>query len=388
MHPARNAAVSVGCMKRRLCVLLLVSVIGAACSSSSTGGDVSTAQQADASTNTSGDAANDQTESPSGSASGGGDDNADESASTGPSVSDGATSMAASSPLGALFADEGGLDAALAEYRIRVEESILVCMARQGFEFVVAGAPTNQVQDRQNELTFQEWTSEFGFGISTSFDSIAQGQATNPNAAIFGDLGPAEREIWALTLNGVGIAGLGGGPVDDTLPLGEQGCIGESIIKTEGQEAVEGLGEFGDRYDEGEAALFETREMVQVIAEWSRCMSESGFPEFANLDDPEAEVGERLGVITAPIGAALAALSDEEGEALFTGETLDVDKLPGLDIEALRDLQASEIELALADLDCYQANVQAVYEPLRDDFERGLLDEYAEEFAAIKSLGS
>lgn len=202
-------------------------------------------------------------------------------------------------------------------------------------------------------------------------------------------LSESEREIWALTLNGVGIAGLGGsdGPINDSLPLEKQGCIGRGVIETGGQEAIEGLGSFGDIIEEGEEALFERREVVEVITAWSRCMSESGFPNFAGLDDPEAEISARLGVITAPIGAALDALSDEEGDQLFSGESLDVDKLPGLNVDALRELQASEIELALTDLDCYQAEVRAVYEPLRDDFENGLLAEYATEFNAVKNLG-
>ena len=60
--------------------------------------------------------------------------------------------MAASSPIGAFLADEGGYQAAIAEYTLQVEESILRCMAEQGFEFDVTGgeALSNAVQDRQS----------------------------------------------------------------------------------------------------------------------------------------------------------------------------------------------------------------------------------------------
>ena len=281
-------------------------------------------------------------------------DNGSESA----EVADGdETTMAASSPLGAFFADDGGFQAALAEYTTRVEESIVRCMAEQGFEFAPNAANTNNpVQDRQNELTVREWTTQYGFGISTSFDSVTQNLASNPNFEIFVGMSPAEQEVWALTLNGVGVGALlgGDGPVNNTLPLEEQGCIGQALIDTGGQEAIEGLGDFGEIYEEGEAALFERRELVDAVDAWTRCMSEGGFPNFGTLDDPEDEIRERFNVITAPL-AAQADLTDEEGQALLDGDTLDIDGIASLDIEALRDVQADEIELALADLDCYEA---------------------------------
>ena len=65
--------------------------------------------------------------------------------------------MAASSPIGAFFADGGGFEAALAEYTARVEEEIVRCMAEQGFEFTPTGRGTsNPVEDAQNELTDRE----------------------------------------------------------------------------------------------------------------------------------------------------------------------------------------------------------------------------------------
>jgi len=378
-------------MNRRVSVILiLLAMFGAACSSASTGNDVATTQDGATSSPSEADTAGDAPGTDDAAEESGDSGSSDEPEATGGAVEDGATPMAEESPLGAFFADDGGFEAAIAEYTVQVQESILVCMAAQGFEFAVSGANTNEVQARQNDLTQREWTAEFGYGISSSFDSIAGTQASDPNVTIFFNLSDSEREPWAFTLNGVGIAGLtggGGGPVANDRPLEEQGCIGQAIIETGGQDALEGLGDFGDIYDEGEQALFERREMIEVITAWSRCMSEAGF-QFAGLDDPEDEVSERLEVITAPILPALGALSEEEGQAFFNGETIDAEKLPGLDIDALRELQKYEIDLALVDLDCYDAEVRDVYEPLRDDFERGLLEEYSDEFTAIRNLGS
>ena len=296
------------------------------------------------------------------------------------------TAMAAESPIGAFFADDGGFEAALAEYRVRVNEAIVRCMAAQGFEFATGGDfNNNPVDEAQNELTVREWTSEYGFGISTSFDSVAENQATDPNTAIFFGMSESEREVWAATLTGGGVEDLGGG--FGARPLEEQGCIGEALIETGGQEAIEGLETFGSAYEEGEEALFERREMVEVITAWTRCMSEAGYPNYAGLDDPEDEIVEKFEAVTAPLQAALDNLSDEEGQALISGESLDIADLPDLDVSALRDLQQEEIALALVDLDCYEAEVQATYEPLRDDFENGLLTEYSTEFEALRTIG-
>lgn len=351
----------------------------AASSSSSENGESSSQEASDESASDSSDSSQESSDD---------DEAPDSGQDTGPSVDEGGTAMAASSPLGAFFADDGGFEAAIAEYTIRVEEAIVTCMAEQGFEFGVSGGGFNDnpVQEAQNEMTIREWTAEFGFGISTSFDSIAQNQSSDPNTAIFLSMGESEREAWATTLTGGGLEDLGGG--FDNRPLEEQGCIGQALIETGGQEAIEGLDGFGSAYEEGEEALFERREMVEVITAWTRCMSEAGYPSYAGLDDPEEEIGEKFDAVTAPLNAALDNLSPEEGQALISGETLEIADLPDLDVTALRDLQKEEIALALVDLDCYEAEVQATYEPLRDEFEQGLLTEYATEFDALKNIGS
>jgi len=317
-----------------------------------------------------------------------GDGEAGESASQGSAVENGATPMAASSPIGAYFANDGGFDDAIAEFTVKVEEEIIKCMAADGFEFAASGTFTDDpVTDRQNELTVREWTSEFGFGISTSFDSVAENQTDDPNAAILFSMGEAERELWVKQLTGGSFEDFAG-PGDQDRPLEDQGCIGQALIATGGAEVFDGMSEFGDAYDEGEAALFERREMVEAVDAWTTCMSEAGFPGYGALDDPEDEISKRFDEVLAPLSAAIDTLSDEEAQALISGESFDIADLPDLDVTALRDLQQEEIALALVDLDCYEAEVQATYEPLRDEFENGLLVEYATEFDAVLNIGN
>ena len=318
---------------------------------------------------------------------------ADSSASTDDGNSDtdaetteGDPSMAASSPIGAFFADGGGFEAALAEYTARVEEEIVRCMAAQGFEFTPTGrGGQNPVEQAQNELSEREWTLEYGYGISTSFDTIAEQQATDPNADIIFSLTAGEREAWLDTLFGVDREGFG---VDTgARPLEEQGCIGSSIIATGGQGPIEGLDGFGDAYEEGLEGIFDRTEMITAVDDWSQCMALAGYTGYSELDAPEDEIGDELGTITAPLTAALDEIDDADARALVEGDTLELEDLPGLDVDALRDLQARELATAITDLDCYDEHVRVTYEPLRDDFERGLIEEFNAELDALRTIG-
>jgi hypothetical protein len=127
--------------------------------------------------------------------------------------------------------------------------------------------------------------------------------------------------------------------------------------------------------------------MVDAVDAWSRCLSERGYTGYSDTEDPDNYISDKFNAIVAPLQAALGELSPEEGQALIAGETLDLADLPDLDLEALRALQAEEIDLALADLDCYEAHISDVYEPLRDEFERGLLVDYATELEALRTIG-
>ena len=295
--------------------------------------------------------------------------------------------MAGSSPIGALFDEGGGLDAALAEYRVKVEEKIVVCMARQGFEFVQSAPEVAEMDRLQGELTTREWTEQFGYGISTSFETVATNRAGDPNSDIYFAMSPGEREIWTEVLTGAGgiAAALGGG---SALPLEQQGCIGAALIETGGGDIFEGMQDFGDAYAEAEAALDDRREMINAVDAWTRCMSGRGYPDLADRNDPETHIGERFNKIVAPLVASLSDLDSDAARSFIEGDNVQLDDFPNLDVDGLRELQLDEIGTAIADLDCYEEHVQGVYEPLRDDLENGLITEFQGELEALRTIGS
>lgn len=346
----------------------------------SCGGEASTVEAGDGNTSTAAPA-----DSP-------GSDADSESADSDPDEQDQATepvsdepTMAESSPIGAFFSEDGGFEAAINEYRVKVEEEIIVCMAAQGFEFKSTPLNRDPISELQADMTVREWTEQYGYGISTSFDTFFQSSAGDPNAEIVFSLGEQERELWLETLTGqAGFGGIGG-PGDT--PLEEQGCIGSAIQATGGGDAIEGMEEFGAAYQEGEEALLDRAEMVDAVDAWTRCLSEGGYPGMSHRDAPSESINAQFIELMTPMQAALAEIDPEQGRALFTGDSVELADVPDLDVDALRTLQSDEIALAVADLDCYDAHVKDTYEPLRDDFERGLMVEYQTQLDALKNIG-
>jgi len=67
-------------------------------------------------------------------------------------------------------------------------------------------------------------------------------------------------------------------------------------------------------------AELERREVVTVIDQWSRCLSERGYPEFGRLDEPEKYAQQQLDDFEASVYAALPEITDEERAAWIRGE--------------------------------------------------------------------
>jgi len=57
---------------------------------------------------------------------------------------------------------------------------------------------------------------------------------------------------------------------------------------------------------------------------------------------------------------------------------------PDFGAAGLSELQSEEIALALAHLDCCEAHLQAVYEPLCHKLEHGLFDEHGDKLTSIR----
>lgn len=297
--------------------------------------------------------------------------------------------MAESSPIGAFFSDDGGgMEAAQAQYNARVETEIVKCMVEEGFEYTPSGMDFRTEADKaMSKLTITEWVAQYGYGVSTTFDSVLAQQSSDPNTAYVQSLSMAEQMLWLQTLMGEA-----GPPTSEeeftSRPLEQQGCIGVAIKATGLEDMMDNLSQFGEAYEQAEEQLKDNPDVINAQDHWSRCMSEAGYTGYENQDAPSQDFEQRLNTLVAPARTALRNLPPEQAQAIFTGEAVEVDQVPGLDVEALRELQAEEIRTATTDLQCYDTHMKDVYEPLRDQLQKGLIEEHSDTLNAIKNMGS
>jgi hypothetical protein len=292
-----------------------------------------------------------------------------------------------SSPLGRFFAGAAGQQAALSDFQRQAQELIQACMAKEGFEFAIAVPQVPESEQLRYDLTELEWTERYGYGISTSFESVIAAQGADPNTQIVLALGADEQEAWQSALLGQAIAT--GQVTDPSLmpPVSEQGCSGAAVSELGGTETVEGIGEFGVAYGDVFEELIADPAMVDASDGWSRCMAERGW-DFGTQDDAVTYVSDEVDRATSSLGSELANLSADQLEALFEGSSIDPDDLPGFDRAALDAVREEEIEIALADLECYGEHVAAVFEPLRDAAEERLIEEYRPVLEGFRDLSS
>lgn len=371
-------------MKTRLAMTAILMLLLAACGSTDTPTETSVgdtpSESADQPTGDDGSA--DDSEEPVAEDDSDGEDDVSES----DSDDDEEPALAVSSPIGEYLG--GDFQSALVQYQIDVEATIVLCMAQQGFEFMRTAPEVSKLDQAAAELTQAEWTDLYGYGISTDFDSLLTGQMTDPNAELFFEMSPSERELWLETLTGSSTLGGNNVTGDEAPPLEEQGCVGQGIIETGGGDVIDGLEEFGSSYEEGLEGVNDTAAMIDATDAWARCMSEAGWPGYDSLDSPQDETAETFEALVAPLSAAMDTIDPEDARALIEDGAVEIEDLPGFDVDGLRELQDREIKLANIDLDCYELHVKEIYEPLRDAFERGIIVDYQSELDGLKSLGS
>jgi hypothetical protein len=255
-------------------------------------------------------------------------------------------SFGQSSPIGAFFAGASGQQAAMSDFQRRAQELMRQCMLEEGFEFFVDVPPVPESEAVRYELTEREWTQRFGYGISTTFESIVAMQGADPNTQLVVAMSPEEQEAWQVALLG---GALGRGEVTDPAdvpPVEEQGCSGAAVVELGGQDAAEGIGEFSTAYGEQFEAMFNSPEMVAASDSWSGCMSERGW-DFGSQEDAYAYVTDALDSATASLAAELENFDRDQLAALFEGSSIDPDNLPGFDRVELEAAQVEEIEIAL-----------------------------------------
>lgn len=281
------------------------------------------------------------------------------------------------SPIGAYLGDPtyGAEWLPAAEQRRREVEAerqrfIQSCMAAGGFEYlpiepavdpaVVPGGWS--LGDQQT----REWVETYGFGFSTTrftteevgddlvgFDGAGLERTSDPNLAITGELSPAELEEYFDLLYGSTDAA-GGGVGGEVGGFEIAGCLGGAAEASAGA-SFAFYDEFSDDLDALYAEVDDDQRLVDAEAAVEACVADAGL-EYLPAQERTRAFALRLGAVGEEVSHPIEELSERELALLSASAVDELLALPrtispeGLTV--LADIQADEVELALATYDC------------------------------------
>jgi hypothetical protein len=232
--------------------------------------------------------------------------------------------------------DPGTLEFGLTEeeFAAHVESAqaaIASCMAEAGFEYVPADVETVKLAMRavrhEPGMDRGEYKKRWGYGITTRFDNRVREIELGPqNLRYFESLSEADKEAYERTLYGEDPDATFAFTFDEEDFSGTGGCTRRAVEQVFLPEQLK------ETYINPKDVLVESDpRVVEANANWVACMQDYGYSGYLDQDEIIDEFEERLDALA----------GDEDPEALT-----------GAKAEELKQLQAEEIAISLADLDC------------------------------------
>jgi hypothetical protein len=236
------------------------------------------------------------------------------------------------------------------EVQSRVENRISDCMKAQGFDYVpVDPFAQQQALTGKARITDEEFTRQFGYGISTLFGK--GNEQSNPNERIRTSLSEADRAAYDRALGGdnPGITFAEAVDSGDFTELG--GCTKDASEAAFGGPAV--LTSLVERLDELDERIIQDQRMVKANEKWTACMLEKGY-RYEEPDEIDADIEERFKAIVGS-GVAPGTSTPPQGASY--------------DRAALTELQREEVRIANADVDCEKQEIEPVEREVRPQYE-------------------
>lgn len=259
------------------------------------------------------------------------------SASTGSSsssTSEGTFPAPVKSPLEEYFyAGDPTSEEELAAQQAQYESVVAACMQQEGFEYepfpesaiipFLADSAAPSVQDAATD----------GYSITTFDPSALEEGSQDPNEAFVQGMSESERTAYDQALHGAPSA-----PSDPDAPTdwSQAGCQGEAHLEVVGPDPLGTSAGGALREEVGRVytALGTSPEVLTLVAAWSDCMADAGYPGYEALDDPAEDIRARE--------AALAEDADEDDPAAYSQQP------------AYVELEELEVATAVADAECQQ----------------------------------
>jgi hypothetical protein len=212
----------------------------------------------------------------------------------------------------------------------QVQTLMASCMDRAGFEYVpvdVATVERAQASVRKEPgLSRRDYKLRWGLSVTTRFDDPVRTIGLGPNVQIMEGLSEADREAYELTLFGENLDSDFAFAFDEEDFSSTGGCTREAVAQVFTPEQLEGT-----YVNPKDVLVAQDPRIIQAEADWTTCMQDLGYTYQDDQDAIIEDYQERLD-----------ALLDGDDPETLTGERLD----------ALKKLQAEEIKVSLADLDC------------------------------------
>ena len=280
-----------------------------------------------------------------------------------------------------------------------VQELTAECMAALGFEYQPVdyggGISFDPYAELDVEPGSREFAEQYGLGMMTFFEQEQEAfgpgieeDFVDPNQEYVESLSDGERDAYFQALHG------DFPEIDESLSEEEMNEIWEDFVPTgcesEAQREVFGAGFFGpgdqsetvQEFWELQEELFQRIEadprIVDLRTEWQACMSEAGH-DFTDEQDMYESLNERTNEFYESMSypgddltpAEWEAMSEDELEALYS-------QPPEFDRALLDELQALEIDIAVAHYDCSEGSQR-----LRYEVQRELESEFVEQHADL-----
>lgn len=206
------------------------------------------------------------------------------------------------------------------EVDLEIETEVQTCMTALGWEYTAVarsldGAGGGLGSPADNAAEIDEFTSQYGYGITTNLDGSADvsGQvasgatgvgADDPNAAYVNGLPADQQEAYYNDLYGKPVESDASGQAP---ALG--GCYNDATEKVLGPG---GFDQMNDQFERVNELLQADSRVVDATAAWVTCMSGAGY-SYASPDDPFTDFSDRLAALGQPPAEAdLEALQAEE----------------------------------------------------------------------------
>lgn len=254
------------------------------------------------------------------------------------------------------------------EVQARVENRISDCMQAQGFEYTpVDPFAQQQALTGKARITDEEFTRQFGFGISTLFGK--GNEQSDPNERARQNLSQADRAAYDRALYGENVGVTFSEAVDsgDFTELG--GCTKDASEAAFGGAAV--LTSLVERLDELDERIIQDQRMVRATEKWRDCMLEKGY-RYEEPDEIDSDIEERFHSI---VGSGVAPGTSTPPQGV------------SFDRAALTDLQQEEVRIANADLDCEKQEIEPVERDVRPQYEEQFRSQNQRLLARVQSPG-